>query len=125
MLSGKLEGLNKHYGTQIMIDRQTATEITGFVVRELDTVRVKGREAGESIFELIGAADEADDLMLDTINRYQQALALYRKADFANAAQLFATLSTDAPSITLLKRCIHLQQNTPESWDGIHSMLDK
>jgi len=123
--SSRLEGLNKHYGTQIMIDRQTATEITGFVVRELDTVRVKGREAGESIFELIGAADEADDLMLDTINRYQQALALYRKADFANAAQLFATLSTDAPSITLLKRCIHLQQNTPESWDGIHSMLDK
>ncbi len=123
--SSRLEGLNKHYGTQIMIDRQTATEITGFVVRELDTVRVKGRETGESIFELIGAADEADDLMLEQINRYQQALALYRKADFANAAQLFATLSTDAPSITLLKRCIHLQQNMPESWDGIHSMLDK
>jgi len=123
--SSRLEGLNKHYGTQIMIDRQTASEITGFVVRELDTVRVKGRETGESIFELIGAADEADDLMLEKINRYQQALALYRKADFANAAQLFATLSTDAPSIALLKRCIHLQQNTPESWDGIHSMLDK
>ena len=123
--SSRLEGLNKHYGTQIMIDRQTATEITGFIVRELDTVRVKGREAGETIFELIGEANEVDDIMLEKINRYQQALALYRNADFAKAAQIFSTLSTDAPSNTMLERCLYLQQNMPESWDGIHSMLDK
>lgn len=43
-----------------MIDRQTATEITGFIIRELDTVRVKGREAGETIYELIGEVNEVD-----------------------------------------------------------------
>ncbi|TAK61545.1 adenylate/guanylate cyclase domain-containing protein [Methylobacter sp.] len=123
--SSRLEGLNKHYGTQIMIDRQTATEVTGFVVRELDTVRVKGRETSESIFELIGEVNEVDDIMLEKIKRYQQALALYRNADFTQAAQIFSTLNTDAPSNMMLKRCIYLQQNRPESWDGIHSMLDK
>lgn len=123
--SSRLEGLNKHYGTQIMIDRQTAAELTGFVVRELDTVRVKGREAGETIFELIGEADEVDSGILEQIDHYRQALALYRNADFSKAAQIFSTLSSDAPSNTMLKRCIYLQQNMPESWDGIHSMLDK
>lgn len=123
--SSRLESLNKHYGTQIMIDRKTAAEITGFTIRELDTVRVKGREAGENIYELIGETNEADDKLLEQINRYQLALALYRKADFIKAAQIFSTLSTDAPSRMMLKRCHHLQQNTPESWDGIHSMLDK
>ncbi len=123
--SSRLEGLNKYYGTQIMIDRQTATEITGFVIRELDTVRVKGREAGESIYELLGEAGTVDDALLEKINRYQQALALYRKADFSNAAQIFSSLNGDAPSRTMLKRCIHLQQHTPENWDGVHSMQDK
>ena len=123
--SSRLEGLNKHYGTQIMIDRQTATEITGFVIRELDTVRVKGREVGETIYELIGEANETDNTLLEKINLYQQALALYKNADFAKAAQVFSTLNTDAPSRTMLKRCLSLQQNTPKNWDGIHSMLDK
>ncbi|MDP1771542.1 MAG: adenylate/guanylate cyclase domain-containing protein [Methylobacter sp.] len=123
--SSRLESLNKHYGTQIMIDRQTASEITGFVIRELDTVRVKGREAGEAIYELVAETHEVDESLLEKINRYQQALALYRNADFTEAAQIFSTLSTDAPSNTMLKRCITLQQNTPKSWDGIHSMLDK
>lgn len=123
--SSRLESLNKHYGTQIMIDRQTGAEITGFIIRELDTVRVKGREAGETIYELIGEANEVDDTRLETISRYQHALALYRNADFAEAAQILSTLSADGPSRTLLKRCNDLQQNTPESWDGIHSMLDK
>ncbi|MFI3154657.1 MAG: adenylate/guanylate cyclase domain-containing protein [Methylococcaceae bacterium] len=123
--SSRLEGLNKHYGTQIMIDRQTATEITGFVVRELDTVRVKGREVGETIYELIGEANETDNTLFEKINLYQQALALYKNADFAKAAQVFSTLDADAPSRTMLKRCLSLQQNTPKNWDGIHSMLDK
>jgi class 3 adenylate cyclase len=123
--SSRLEGLNKHYGTQIMIDQQTANSISGFGIRELDTVRVKGREAGETIYELIGKAEDADSVQLESINRYQQALALYRKADFARAADIFATLGTDAPACMMLKRCVYLQENTPASWDGIHSMVDK
>ncbi len=123
--SSRLEGLNKYYGTEIMIDQQTATEISGFVIRELDTVRVKGRASGEIIYELIGTLDEADDALLEKINRYQQALSLYRAADFSQAAHIFSSLNTDAPSRMMLKRCDYLQQNAPENWDGIHSMQDK
>ncbi|TRX00879.1 adenylate/guanylate cyclase domain-containing protein [Candidatus Methylobacter oryzae] len=123
--SSRLESLNKYYGTQIMIDRQTASGLSGFVVRELDTVRVKGRESGESIYELVATADDIDSAALEKIARYRQALALYRNADFAEAAEIFATLNADAPSNAMLKRCRYLQQNKPESWDGIHSMLDK
>ena len=37
-----------------MIDQKTVENIEEFIVIELDTVRVKGREEGESIYELIG-----------------------------------------------------------------------
>lgn len=123
--SSRLEGLNKYYGTRILIDRKTAAELTGFVVREIDTVRVKGREAGESIYELIGEINEADDRLLEKISRYHEALALYKNANFSLAAQIFSSLSADAPSRTMLQRCNYLHQNTPENWDGIHSMPDK
>lgn len=123
--SSRLEGLNKHYGTQIIVDRQTASEITGFVVRELDSVRVKGRESVDSIFELVGETDAVDSAMLERIDRYQQALALYRTGDFEGAGKIFSTLTQDAPSKTMLTRCLYLQQHRPESWDGVHSMLDK
>ncbi len=56
--SSRLEGLNKHYGTQIIIDHQTCSQISGFMVRELDWVRVMGREKGEAIFELVVVADQ-------------------------------------------------------------------
>jgi class 3 adenylate cyclase len=46
-LASRLEGVNKAYGTRIIID-ETTLEMTDshFLVRELDTVRVKGRDGG-------------------------------------------------------------------------------
>lgn len=123
--SSRLEGLNKYYGTQIMIDQQTANQITGLVIRELDTVKVKGREAGEIIYELVGSIDTVDNVQLEKLSRYQEALVLYRNAEFKKAAQIFSMLEADIPSSVMLKRCIYLQQNAPVVWDGIHSMVDK
>ncbi len=121
--SSRLEGLNKYYGTEIMIDAKTASDIDGFVIRELDTVRVKGREEGERIFELLGL--QADPIVQENIARYQQALSLYRQGDFNRSATLFAALKDDRPSQIMLQRCVELQKKSPENWDGIHSMLDK
>ena len=123
--SARLESLNKHYQTQIMIDQKTVENIKGFIVRKLDTVRVKGREEGESIYELIGEKSQIDILILKNIKTYQQALKYYRKAQFIKAATLFSQLTHDAPSQVMLKRCQLLQQHPPKNWDGIHSMLDK
>ena len=123
--SSRLEGLNKYYGTLVMIDKQTADNISGFIIRELDTVRVKGREEGESIYQLVGKTDSVDNSMLKTLSTYQQGLTLYRAAHFSRAILVFEVLIDDAPSQTMLKRCRLLQQNPPKNWDGIHSMLDK
>ncbi|MCK5867671.1 MAG: HAMP domain-containing protein [Mycoplasmataceae bacterium] len=123
--SSRLEGLNKYYHTEIMIDQETVDHINGFVVRELDTVRVKGREEGESIYELVGESSQIDTATLEKITSYQHALAYYRQGQFTEAANIFTQLSYDLTSQMMLKRCQLLQQNPPKNWDGIHSMLDK
>ena len=123
--SSRLEGLNKYYGTHILIDSHTANNITGFVTRELDTVRVKGREAGEVIFELVGKNHQIDKLLRETLSEYQKGLSCYRKGDFVQAAQFFSHLTDDVPSQIMYKRCQTLQQHPPENWLGIHLMHDK
>jgi len=123
--SSRLEGLNKYYGTHILIDSHTVNNITGFVTRELDTVRVKGREAGEVIFELVGKNNQTDKLLHKTLNEYQKGLSCYRKGDFVQAAQFFSHLTDDVPSQIMYKRCQTLQQHPPENWLGIHLMHDK
>jgi adenylate cyclase len=123
--SSRLEGLNKYYGTQIIIDQQTAVDASGLLLRELDTVRVKGREEGEAIYELLALSGQADDAVLEEIERYQQALALYKQGCFQPAAEIFVGMSDDFPSRLMLERCQQFIENPPKRWDGVYSMLDK
>lgn len=124
--SSRLEGVNKHYKTQIIIDQQTAKKIHGFVLRELDTVRVIGRKEAESIFELVGEVSIVDDRILEKIDIYQQGLSCYRQGFFVEAADIFAKLSNDAPSHVMYGRCLEFQKlSPPENWGGVYSLLDK
>lgn len=123
--SSRLEGLNKHYGTQIIIDRQTAMDAPGLLVRELDTVRVKGREEGEAIYELLALSSLADKALLPTIARYQHGLVLYRQGQFQQARDTFAEIENDPPSSVMVQRCQEFIQHPPTFWDGIYSMLEK
>lgn len=123
--SSRLEGLNKYYGTQIIVDQQTVLEVSGFTTRELDTVRVKGRNSGEAIFELIGLQSEITEKQLDMISRYQRALDLYRQRHFDAAIAIFSTMPDDPPSQILLSRCMHLLKQIDPHWDGVHVMSDK
>jgi adenylate cyclase len=123
--SSRLEGLNKYYGTQIIVDRQTALDASGLLFRELDTVRVKGREEGEAIYELVAFSAQADESVLSKITNYQQGLAWYQQGNFQQAAQIFAGIVDDAPSCLMFERCQQFIQHPPEFWDGVYSMLDK
>ena len=50
-LAARLEELTKTYPASVIISESTATEVQGeFTLRELDIIRVRGREASERIF---------------------------------------------------------------------------
>jgi adenylate cyclase len=78
-LASRLEGLNKTYHTEIIISDGTAQALgQGFVLRELDRVRVKGRTQPVAIFELLGL-DPPDDDTAEFLHCYHQGLHLYRE----------------------------------------------
>ena len=125
-LAARLEGVNKVYGTRIIIDETTLDLIDDrYRVRELDTVRVKGREGGTRIFELLGAPSGEASEPQEHYRCYAEALALYRAGGFADALKGFQSLGDDTAALVMAEACDELIAQPPENWDGIHTMTAK
>lgn len=124
-LASRLEGLNKIYGTQIIVSGNTAEMVAGaFRLRELDLVRVKGRGQALRIYELIGVADmPLSDEHQRLLDLYEAGLAAYRSRDWDRALELFgqclALSPQDRPSLLMQVRCRGYREKPPRSdWDG-------
>jgi adenylate cyclase len=136
-LSSRLEGLNKDYGTHILVNETThvAAKDEGFVFRELDLIRVKGKLQPVTIHELIGRAGEPStygtpDEVRTRLNAFLQARDLYRKRQWEEAQKTFQTVldkwPDDGPSRTYWKRCQdYLFDEPPSGWDGVFTMTHK
>ena len=124
-LGSRLEGLNKVYRTDILISENTARLVEpGFLLRELDMVRVLGRAQAVRLYELIGKAGVALEPGRErALSAYADALEAYRKGVWADALGLFQEALThwpeDGPSRSMVQRCLAYQANPPESWDGV------
>ena len=116
-LAARLEGVNKVYGTTILLSAATATAAgAAIVTREIDTVAVYGRNEGVRLYELLGRAGTAPS---PTDARYADALARYRAGHFADAAALVAK-RPDGPSRWLAARCRALAADPPAAgWQPV------
>ncbi len=125
-LGSRLEGLNKLYGTDVIVGERTAAEVGGrFRLRLLDWVRVKGREAPESIYELLGESGVAFEASREeALRRYAEALAVYRDGRWPEARALFEAAARDWPqgkaSRIMADRCKYFLANPLDGgWDGV------
>jgi adenylate cyclase len=136
-LSSRLEGLNKDYGTHIIVNETTytATQKAEFVYRELDLIRVKGKTHPVMIYELIGRAGEESaygsfsDLQL-RLDQFSRGRNLYRARRWEEAQQVFQIMidkwPDDGPARTYWKRCQeYLFDEPPSGWDGVFTMTHK
>jgi adenylate cyclase len=129
-LASRLEGANKAYGSLIMIGPRTYELARDSIeVRELDKVRVAGKTEAVTVYELLALKDKLPAEKRETVERYHEALRLYRQMRFYEAtvvleAQL-AQDPRDGPTAALLERCQkYMETPPPPSWDGVAS-LDK
>ena len=127
-LSSRLEGVNKFYGTTIIIEEKTR-ELAGdaIVTRELDAVRVKGREGGTRIFELVALKGDTTAEQSALIGQYETALAHYRERQFHDAAAIFSALAaSDGPSGLFAEECRQRAKSSPPAdWQAVRVMTDK
>jgi adenylate cyclase len=122
-LASRLEGLNKYYGTHILVSEATRRLVgDGFNFREVDLVRVTGKNEPVAVYELMLERNEL-------VKPFEEGLALYRRGEFAAADGEFARLaeeSGDYLSQLYLQRCREFLQNPPpDGWDGVYVSKSK
>jgi class 3 adenylate cyclase/uncharacterized membrane protein SpoIIM required for sporulation len=125
-LGSRLESLNKQYGTHIIASEYTREQvIDDFEFRELDYVKVKGKNKPIRIFELMGYKGSVNMNLKD---KFEKALELYRCKNFVQARSRFLDLARDGdiPSDIYVKRCEAFSKYPPsDDWDGVYVMTKK
>ena len=122
-LASRLEGANKVYGTGILVSGAVADTVKdGTKFREIDTVRVKGKLIGITLYT------PCDDERLVAMSA--KALALYRDAKLDAAEHAFAEIVAAYPADTVapifLARLAALRKDgIPQLWDGVTALETK
>ncbi len=125
-LAARLEGLNKQYGTTLLVSEAVYDKAkTTFAFRRIDRVAVKGRTKGVDVYELLGETEACTAGLAET-RTYEQALAAYFARDFAGALALLRARRADGPSDALAERCRrYLLLPPPPDWDGTYVASEK
>ncbi|MCC6806463.1 MAG: HAMP domain-containing protein [Deltaproteobacteria bacterium] len=130
-LASRLEGANKEYGTRLMVSEDSLVGVEQLVhVRELDSLRVKGKAIPVRVFEVLGERGQVSDTSLKVAAMFAEGLAIYRAQKFADAKKIFDGCLTldpnDGPAKTFAARCVEFQSDPPEAnWDGVFKMTTK
>lgn len=129
-LGSRLEGLTKQYGVGIIAGETTRNAIEGIVFRELDCVRVKGKEQPVAIYEPVGLENDVCPAVLKEIQLFHEALSLYRVKSWDDAESLLLELRKSDPDKYLyslyLERISYFRSAPPEpGWDGAFKFITK
>ncbi len=122
-LAARLEGLTKRYGVGVIVSESTRDACPSLAFRELDRVRVKGKERPVRIFEPIGPDETLPDDVRERLERHAEGLAHFQAGRFDEAAAVFRELDRpeDATLYALYRSRIERFANEPPpaDWDGI------
>lgn len=129
-LGSRLEGITKQYGVGIIVSDGTRQKLgNGFVLRELDRVRVKGKAEPVGIFEPLGVDGQVGNETLEQLKLWNEALQAYRFQDWDKADMLLLDLTRNRPHYLYdlyVKRINHYRQEPPGvGWDGVTTFETK
>ncbi|MGB7314540.1 MAG: adenylate/guanylate cyclase domain-containing protein [Nodosilinea sp.] len=133
-LASRLESLTKRFGISMMISSKTLETLENkdtYHYRFLGSVQVKGRAQAVDVYEIFdGDSNEVIRQKIDGKPYFEEAIALYQKADFLKSQKLFEEAlerySNDKASKFYIERCInYLEKGTPEDWDGVEQFSEK
>jgi adenylate cyclase len=130
-LAARLEGVNKQYGTAILISENTQNQLNNqFLCRTLDKVRVVGINQPIRLYELVEEIGRADDDLSERIQLFHEGLRIFEERHYAEGVTFFEDFlkrwPDDGPAQTFYKRCReYLQKPPPSDWDGVWNMATK
>ena len=134
--AARLESSAKQYGVYIQIANSTYEPVKDrMVVRDLDNVRVMGKNEPVKVWELISEVGKEPEKYKKILPAYHEALELYKNQEWEKAIEAFKASDSledmfsgrkTNPSRIYIPRCEHFMANPPgDDWDGVWTLTSK
>ena len=130
-VASRLEGRTKYYGVGVLVGEATRNLLKDeFVFREIDRIKVKGREEALSIYQPIGLKGEVDRKVLDELKLWDQALRAYRAQQWDQLEVTLLNLQRIDPECDLYalysNRVAEFRRAPPPTgWEGVTAFDEK
>ena len=130
-LAARLEGVNKLYGTGILISEQTNDLVSSaLVTRRLDRVRVVGKEVAIRLFQVVEEKGHVSREAAQLLETYDLALDHFEARRWTQAREGFdeclRLVPDDGPSVRYQKLAAEYETTPPPAtWDGVFKLETK
>jgi adenylate cyclase len=129
-VASRLERRTKGYAVAVLVGEATQRRVGDVVFREVDRVRVLGKESAITIYEPLGRVSEVGEKALDELELWNSTLRAYRGRQWDQAEIDLADLVRMNPTCGLYRayaaRLAEKRRNPPPpAWDGISSFDEK
>ena len=128
--ASRMDGLNKHLGTEILVSDEVLHNVKGFLTREAGTFLFKGKAQQIRVHELLSRADDAAEMQRNACAIFAEGLSAFRSRAWPQAKEKFGEsarlLGEDRLSRFYLKLFDQYKTQPPkEPWEGVVELEEK
>lgn len=130
-LASRIEGLNRVYGTRMLISEATLSNAGNrFLTRPIDLVAVKGKTVPVLVHELLGWRDRAPENLRALASATAAAHAMLIGRNYGEARRSYEAILSHHPDDTvarvMAKRCAEFEKSPPPAdWSGVFRLKTK
>ena len=96
--ASRIEGLNKHMGSQILATNTTIEGFDDLLVRPIGDFIFVGKTEALAIFEILNLASDATRRQSEICERFARGIELFRAADWKRSLREFRSILQDFPN---------------------------
>ncbi len=119
--ASRVESLNKHMETHLLATEAVVAGLDSLLIRPLGRFHLFGRSDASSVVEVLARKTDATDEEVDKCARFAEALQVYNRRQWVEAAKCFAAVLSefpeDRPTHFYLERCWRYLKDEPSSGD--------
>lgn len=129
-VASRLEGRTKYYGVGVLVGEATRKAVKDVIFREVDRIKVKGKDEALTIYEPVALESEAGKEVHDELKLWNQTLRAYRAQQWDQADVHLLNLQRMRPDCDLYtmysERVAQMRHSPPSpDWDGVTAFDEK
>jgi adenylate cyclase len=123
-VASRLEGRTKHYGVGILVGEASRKLVDEVVFKEIDKIKVKGKDEAITIYEPIGMETHVEKKVMDELKLWHQTLRQYRACQWDQVEVGLLNLQRMNPACFLYESYAKVvaekrRNPPPQDWDGV------